>query len=269
MLQVQIPITYSPLSTLSSILSGPVPPERTRAVPSDVVGCSLEVNGSDLWWGDFGVVGNYAAFAALVSANASKIEVGSTAYVDNPLVKSGRTQVVVSPSGVVRAANGATLYENYNLDGTAFLDTTAALLTPGTVAELWSSPVLPDWFFQGIVTYFADIHARNLSGSVATYSLVSGIRTSALASSQYNAIIGYGGANSSTWRGPSSLGNTLRCVSGTLQGKEGATQTWGGEGNKTVGNYATGLTKARIAYNAGATTDQVVAHSVTLKAGVC
>ena len=36
---------------LSTILSGPVPPAGTRAVPSDVAGCTLEVASGGKWYG--------------------------------------------------------------------------------------------------------------------------------------------------------------------------------------------------------------------------
>ena len=58
------------VGTLSTILSGPVPSAGTRAVPSDVSGCTLEVASDGKW---YGVISNNRSLAwvqALVATPA-------------------------------------------------------------------------------------------------------------------------------------------------------------------------------------------------------
>jgi hypothetical protein len=157
-----------------------------------------------------------------------------------------------------------------NFDGSPILDTTATALTPGVIAELWSSVDLPLWMFSSgsVVSFFCDAACSD-SASTATAKLYAGISTIPLTDSISTCFLSMAQAITSVFRGLSVGGNSARCVSPNLVGMAGDRQNAGGWLGVNIGGYAATGTKARISYIAGAATNQIRAYSVVIKSGVC
>ena len=157
-----------------------------------------------------------------------------------------------------------------NADGSPILDLTATALTPGVTTEVWASPTaLPDWLFATgrQLTVLAEVNQKD-SASTAASSIFVVIKSSPYTGSDiYSVIFGYSAATSAAWRGVAATSNRVRVMGANLVGKEGAAQGTGGEGNKVVGEWDAGLTKPRISFRPGATTNQIIAHRITILSG--
>ena len=252
---------------LISILSGPVPPQGTRAVPSDVVGCSLEVNSSGLWEGECGYVGDYTAFAALVAANVAKFAVGTVARVANPLTARGWIEMYLAADGLLRPVGGQMIYSAYG----TLLDITAAALSIGAWNEVWTSPVLPAWIVNCPTLSLTVEGSVADSASTANESHRMSIRTSTLTGgSVYDGISGVDGASAqAVGRGYSGVRARVTNRGNNLYG------SGGGPGfasilnppSALVGSVNSTTTRIRKDVRPGATTNTIKLFAVELWAG--
>lgn len=262
------------LATLnSSSYTGGGPGSRAWYMDSGVKREAEYVAGSG-WVGllstpSLGSVSNpYTAYADLPAPGIPR----RRAYMLNPFapIAAGVDGVVefVDTGAAWKVVGEQVLADFRNFDGSPILDATATLLTPGTIAEVWASPVLPNWMFSSVISIFCDASRKDAS-STAISKLYAGIHTVSLADSLYaNTILGIVSATSIDWRGLSALGNSAVCAGGVLTGTTAEKQV-GDAIRRGIGSYAYGLTKARVALVPGATTNAVRVHSFVIKSGTC
>ena len=196
---------------------------------------------------------------------------GQRIAVSNALSPEGLTWFLWDvASSAYRICPEQVLADFSNADGSPILDLTATALTPGVTTEVWAPPTaLPDWFFATgrQLTVLAEVNQKD-SASTAAASVFVAIKSSPYTGSDiYSVIFGYSAAISAAWRGVAATSNRVRVMGANLVGKEGAAQGAGGEGNKVVGEWDAGLTKPRISFRPGATTNQIIAHRITILSG--
>lgn len=196
---------------------------------------------------------------------------GQRIAVSNALSPEGLTWFLWDvASSAYRICPEQVLADFSNADGSPILDLTATALTPGVTTEVWASPTaLPDWLFATgrQLTVLAEVNQKD-SASTAASSIFVVIKSSPYTGSDiYSVIFGYSAATSAAWRGVAATSNRVRVMGANLVGKEGAAQGTGGEGNKVVGEWDAGLTKPRISFRPGATTNQIIAHRITILSG--
>ena len=196
---------------------------------------------------------------------------GQRIAVSNALSPEGLTWFLWDvASSAYRICPEQVLADFSNADGSPILDLTATALTPGVTTEVWASPTaLPDWLFATgrQLTVLAEVNQKD-SASTAASSIFVVIKSSPYTGSDiYSVIFGYSAAISAAWRGVAATSNRVRVMGANLVGKEGTAQGTGGEGNKVVGEWDAGLTKPRISFRPGATTNQIIAHRITILSG--
>ena len=264
-----LPAASGPLST---ILSGPVPSAGTRAVPSNVSGCTLEVNGSGLWEGECGYVGDYAAFAALVAANVAKFAVGTVARVANPLTARGWIEMFLAADGLLRPVVGQMIYGAYG----TLLDITAAALSIGAWnLNVWQSPTLPEWIINcPSISLFALHEARDSTSSALLEQSRIGVwkaNADHPATSADDCFFGHSAANANlaNGRGYGSVRAGGRIVGGSIFGGGGggvAGVTYSFP-SRTIGTVNSSSSKICHDFYPGATTNTDKLFAVELWAG--
>lgn len=249
-------------STLAQLLAS-----TAQGVPltvAGVAGCNLMLNASGKFEGSLGFVGAYsnlpAAAANLVRARAT---------VNNAFSPTGYTDVYCT--GTLWApVDGQVLYNSLSR---AALDTVTGLAA-GVVAEIWTSPILPDWYFpegaRNELTLRASVYdASSTDTTMIAANIASGASSSTdamqsvlgynTAASAYEAGIADGFAGV-TWRDASAM----RSRGGNMNAYPSGPGTLV---TRNIGGYAAGAMRIRLRVAPGATTNVFRPYGARLVAG--
>lgn len=190
-------------------------------------------------------------------------DIGLEAWLANSLTPTGKARIYWTGTLWAPVA-GQILYGAYG----TLLDTTASALSIGAWNEVWQSPVLPEWFFNGSAISLTSEASLADSASTASERLRMTLRTGASSTGDENdAFMGHAAGATASGRGLGGIRVRGNLRNGVIYGNAGASAaSLLAQPSRSLGSYGS---NARVRLDAlpGATTNNIKLFSVELWAG--
>ena len=246
--------------TLSTILSGSVPPAGTRAVPSDVVGCTLESDGTQ--WGGF--LGNLTAaqFTAIQAYN-SVIAPRSRVLVPNAAVDAGFSYLERGVTIAWKPPSGEVIAEER---GTP-LWTQNGGFSAGVLNQLYRGTIIPDYMIPDGLSMIYSVSLRlSDTTSTANWYALTGISGADYAGTDPNdSQVGrLSGTAQTYWLGVTPFERRIWRQGSAIRGSSGATIA-NSDTYRSIGSFVSGAMRFRSAVFPGATSNFVEIDRYSLR----